>query len=188
MQRGPDGPRGSPAAAEPVPAAAAAGSASPAAAGHQPAERCRVAAGGAAGGGGGRIEDDGQVDHAASARRPARPTRNGRRSSSVRSSTRTMRGVSVRTMSVSCVSRRLCANSRPTSGRSLRPGHAFEHAPLVVANQARQQVRLAVLQPDHRVDLAVAERRQTAEPGARDAADVESSAPATPRRRDACAA
>ena len=104
---------------------------------------------------------------------PSRPTRNGRRSVSVRSSTRTMRGVSVRTMSVSCVSR-FGVGEQPADDRQVaQAGHALEHAALVVANQAGEQVRLAVLQPDHRVDRAVAERRQPAEAGARDAADLD---------------
>ncbi len=54
---------------------------------------------------------------------------------------------------------------------SLRPGDAFECPALVVADQAGQQVGLAVLQPDHRVDLAIAERGQPAEADARDVAD-----------------
>src|SRR5687767_11414742 len=44
--------------------------------------------------------------------------------------------------------------------------HPLDHPALVVADQTRQQVRLAVLQADHGADLAVAECRQIAEPGA----------------------
>ena len=51
-----------------------------------------------------------------------RPTANGRRSSSVRSSTRMMRGVSMRTMSVCCVSLSFAAKSLPSNGMSLSPG------------------------------------------------------------------
>ena len=53
---------------------------------------------------------------------PVRPRRNGLRSASDTSSVRTMCGVSVRMMSVCVDSLRLRANSRPTSGMSLRPG------------------------------------------------------------------
>ena len=72
-------------------------------------------------------------------------------------------------MSVCVVSVCVCAKSWPTSGRSLSPGTPSSTRPLVVANQAGEHVGLAVPQPDDRVDLAVAERRQAAEAGARDA-------------------
>ena len=59
------------------------------------------------------------------------------------------------------------------TGRSLSPGTPSSDRALLVANQAGQHVGLAVLQPDHRVDRAVAERRQAAEAGARDAAHLD---------------
>ena len=107
----------------------------------------------------------------------SRPTRNGRRSASVRSSTRMMCGVSVRMMSV-CVGRSsACARTAGRcSGMSLSPGMPSSDLPLVVADQAGQHVRLAVAQPDDRVDLAVAERRQAAEARARNARAPPSSA------------
>ena len=101
----------------------------------------------------------------------SRPTRNGRRSASVRSRTRMMCGVSVRMTSVCVVDFVLCANRRPTSGMSLRPGHAVERVAFFVADQARQHVRLAVTQPDDRLDFAIAERRQPAEARAGDVGD-----------------
>ena len=75
---------------------------------------------------------------------PSRPTRNGRRSSSVRSSTRTMRGVSVRMMSVSCVSRPVVREQPADDRHVAQAGHARQHPALVVADQAGQHVRLAV--------------------------------------------
>ena len=93
----------------------------------------------------------------------SRPTRNARRSPSLRSSTRTMCGVSVRMMSrlggLDPVVREQPADDREVA----QPRDAVEHAPLVVANQPGQHVGFAVPQPDHGVDLAIAERRQVAE-------------------------
>ena len=117
----------------------------------------------------------------------SRPRRKGRRSASDRSSTRTMCGVSVRTMSDSCTSLRLLANSRPISGRSLRPGMPGHHRALFVADQAGEHVGLAVLEPDRRGDLAIAEGRQPVAACPR-CCSASPSAPATPRRRDASAA
>ena len=90
----------------------------------------------------------------------SRPRRKGRRSASERSSTRTMCGVSVRTMSDSWASLRLLANSRPINGRSLRPGRPGHHRALLVADQTGEHVGFAVLQPDRRRDLPIAEGRQ----------------------------
>ena len=102
--------------------------------------------------------------------RGRRGTPAGRLSST--SSTRMMCGVSVRMMSVCCVvSVRECANSRPTTGRSLSPGIPSSDAPLVVADEAGQHVGFAVPQPNHRVDLAIAERRQPAEARRRKCSD-----------------
>src|SRR5262249_12887043 len=52
----------------------------------------------------------------------SRPTLNGRRSASVRSRMRMMCGVNVSRMSVWSTVLVLCANSRPTTGISLKPG------------------------------------------------------------------
>ena len=102
----------------------------------------------------------------------SRPTRNGRRSTSVRSSTRTMCGVSVMMMSVSLRSVVLWANSRPMSGMSLSPGMPVERRPLLVADESGQHAGFAVAQADDRVDRPVAERRQAAVAFARDGADL----------------
>ena len=97
-------------------------------------------------------------------------TRKGRRSSSLRSSTRMMCGVSVSTTSVwSSLS---VLREQPADNRHVaQAGDSFHERPLVVANQAGEQVRLAVAQPDRRRDFAIAERRQPAEPGAEMAGD-----------------
>ena len=55
-------------------------------------------------------------------------------------------------MSVCCVSFRLRANSLPDDWQVGQPGHAIEGVALVVADEPGQHVRLAVLEPDHRVD------------------------------------
>ena len=76
-----------------------------------------------------------------------------------------MCGVSVSTTSV-CVGLLAVVREQPADDRQIaQAGNAFHDRPLVVANQAGEQVRLAVAQPDRRGDLAVAERRQPAEPG-----------------------
>ena len=103
----------------------------------------------------------------------SRPTRNGCRSSARKSSTRTMRGVSVRMMSVSCVSLRVVREEAADDREVAQPGNAGQHRALVVANEAGEHVGLAVLQPDHGVDRAVAERRQIAEARARNAAHLD---------------
>src|SRR5438093_7383350 len=51
-------------------------------------------------------------------------------------------------------------------------GHALQRRALIVANQPGEHVGLALAQPDDGVDLAVAERREPAESGARDAAHL----------------
>ena len=96
-----------------------------------------------------------------------------RRSVSVRSSTRTMCGVSVRMMSV-CVRLGLVVREQPADDRQVAQARdAVQRAPLVVADEPGQHVGFAVAQPDHRVDLAIAERRQTAEAGSRDALNAD---------------
>ena len=71
-----------------------------------------------------------------------------------------MCGVSVRMMSVCCDSLRLLANSRPIRREVAEAGHAGQDGALFVADQAGEHVGLAVLQPDGRGDLRVAEGRQ----------------------------
>ncbi len=100
----------------------------------------------------------------------SRPRRNGRRSDSDRSRTRTMCGVSVSTMSVSCDSAPVAREQPPDEREIDQPRDAREHRALVVADQSGQHVRLAVLQPDRRGDFTIAERRQPAEATSRDVA------------------
>ena len=130
---------------------------------------------------------------AAAVRRPpplpeSRPSRNGRRSLSDRSSTRTMCGVSVRMMSVCCVSLWLLANSRPMSGRSLRPGTPDS----TVRSSSRISPASMFVSPSFSRIVVLISRLPNVgsppKPVARDAAQRRSSAPATPRRRGACAA
>ena len=121
-----------------------------------------VGAGGSAGSSASGARSLGNADGRSTVGVPpaSRPRRKGRRSASDRSSTRTMCGVSVRTMSDSWASLRLLANRRPINGRSLRPGKPGHHRALFVTDQTGEHVGFTVLEPDRRRDLAIAERRQ----------------------------
>ena len=151
--------------------AAAAGSAPPGAAGHQPAEAVAGGGGCAAGGGGAVSRMTGRSITPPAPADPARPTRKGRKSSSSQvqhaHDARRQRQDDVGLLRLAAVVREQSSHERKVA----QPGHPFEHAPLVVADQARQQVRLAVLQADHGVDLAIAEGGQPAEAGAGNTAD-----------------
>ena len=48
-------------------------------------------------------------------------------------------------------------------GQVAEPRDTFEHLTFVIADETGEQVRLAVLQPNDRVDFAISKRRQVAE-------------------------
>ena len=122
---------------------------------------------------------------------PLRPSRNGRKSASVTSSTRTICGVSVRMMSVWSDSFLLRANRRPMSGMSTQSWHASEHRALLVADEAGEHIGLAILQPDGRGNLPrgqMWEGRPSRLIPSRRCCSTRSSTPTTLRRHGACAA
>ena len=87
------------------------------------------------------------------------PDLEGCRSFSVRFSTRTMRGVNVRMMSVSAFPCG-CSEHRADDRNVAEPRNTGERRSLFVANQAPEHVRFAVFQANHGVDCAAPERRK----------------------------
>ena len=85
------------------------------------------------------------------------PMYTGFTSSCVSSCVRTIRGVNSITMSVCPFDRSLLVKSCLNMGSRIRPGKATEGPALVLAQQPGQQRRLAVAQPERRLDLARSE-------------------------------